>query len=196
MDQHSEPNGPDERWSYQILYYALIAGSLFWCLGMYYKTWSEGSNFPVGFAVALILMVTFVICALEMIVKADAGNGHFGGARMVIGLILLYGAASIGNAMLPGKLQNDLRQFASPFQGNTGRKPMLKEAAQPPNPPALRWVKMEFKQAPKSAYVQIRMSVDEARAGFPVLQTVPIGDEAIIGWGKSSDGDNTKTDDL
>lgn len=185
------PHGQDEPSSIRIFYYILIAAAFAICLGFGYSSWNNGTAYPVGFAVSIVAFVTLIFTGSEMVMKADSGKGHFGGPKIIFGIILYYGAASIGNCLLPGKIQNDLRKFASPFQADLEESPNLTVVAEPEPKPEIEWVEATFNGSSTDAVAQIHMRVVDKKVLFPVQKSIPKGAGNIIVWGKS-EGTKTK----
>lgn len=153
------------------------------------QNWSGILNLLVGFGI--------VYFAVSLIFSAKSGEKEFGGGHMFFALVLLFiGATMILNSVCPPSWLKEYQQGVSIYKIQAQPKPHLGEVSAPVPPPDIAWVNVEMPiDAQEPVFVQIEMTKDQAKQGFPVLKPVLDARGKITGW-YGVGPTESKTDDL
>jgi hypothetical protein len=133
-----------------------------------------------------------------LVLDSDCHSGSLGGAGNIAG-IALCGAAVVIIVItyMPSHWIKDHQQIAHPLKGRYELKPYVAPTTDPQMLPELQWFTIDF--APASdptkfnrgyvqptasdkAFVQIQMTVGQAKAGFPVLKEISNNRGKIVVW--------------
>lgn len=169
--------------------------------GVLYANAGELQQFQYRW-IAFFAIVSFCyLVGYHLISDANSTHGHFGGLEMAGGVGLWLIATVMLSYMIPETWNADLRKLLSPYERTLADKPDVKEFAPVTPTPGVRWVRMQLPTDAEWAFVQIKMTKDQAEEGFPVAEKILTdpktgSDKNVIGWYKKNNKQESHTEDL